>query len=73
VRLHINRPRGHYIGQVRKAGHRLWNDVTVTHVSAEYALLDVAAKMEGMKRGRVLFIDEDGYYEPNVVFEVSRA
>jgi hypothetical protein len=28
--------------------------------------------MAGMKRGRILFVDDSGYYEPNLVMEISR-
>lgn len=72
--VHINRPSGHYIGQVRKAGHRLWQTVTKHECqSPEVALGFVASNMAGMKRGRVLFIAECGYYEPNLIMEVKRA
>jgi hypothetical protein len=72
--IHIHRPTGHYIGQVRETGHRLWETVTKkNYASPESALKAISAKMHGMKRGRVLFIDDSGYYEPNIVIEVNRA
>jgi hypothetical protein len=70
--IHIHQPAGHYIGQVRKTGHRLWQTVTDEYRNPEAALLQLAPKMKGMKRGRVLFIDDSGYYEPIVVMEVNR-
>ena len=30
------------------------------------------AKMQYMKRARVLFVDSSGWYEPNVVMEARR-
>lgn len=70
--LHIHVQKGRYIGQVRKAGHRLWQTVTTEYETSEGALTVLSAKMEGMKRGRVLFIDDSGYYEPNIVMEINR-
>jgi hypothetical protein len=72
--IHISIARGHYIGQVRKEGHRRWQSVTTRRrATPEAALKDVARNMDGMKRGRVLFIDDSGWYEPNLVMEVNRA
>jgi hypothetical protein len=70
--IHIFAPRGHYIGQVRKAGHKLWETATAEFESAEDALFVLATKMAGMKRGSILIVDDSGYYEPNLVMEISR-
>lgn len=70
--IHLHRARGHYIGQVRKSGHRLWQLVTQPCDSPEAALSFLAEAMAGMKRGRVLFIDDSGYYEPTLVMEINR-
>lgn len=70
--VHILIPKGHYIGQVREAGHRLWTQTTAECKTAEEALSLLAVHMPGMKRGRVLFIDQSGYYEPHIVMEVNR-
>lgn len=70
--IHICWARGHYIGQVRKVGHRRWKTVTGKRRSAESALTAAASKMRDMKRARVLFIDSSGWYGPNVVMEAVR-
>lgn len=70
--IHINTPRGYYIGQVRKHGHRLYETVTEHHATPELAMSEAALNMKGMKRARVLFIDCSGWYEPNVIIEASR-
>lgn len=69
--IHIHRPRGHYIGQVRRAGHRLWDTVTGRRKSAHNALAAAVLKGKGMKRARVLFIDSSPYYEPHIVMEAT--
>lgn len=71
--IHINRPRGHYIGQVRRAGHRLWTTVTGPRRSAHHALAAAVLKGKGMKRARVLFIDNSGWYDPHLVMEATLA
>lgn len=70
--VHILVARGHYIGQVRRAGARRWTTVTGGCRSAEGAMARAAAKMKGHLRARVLFIDNSGWYEPNVVMEARR-
>ena len=70
--LHICRPRGYYVGQVREAGYRRWTTATGRCKSAESALSKAALKMHDMKRARVLFVDSSGWYEPNVVMEARR-
>jgi hypothetical protein len=72
TKIHILAPRGHYIAQVRRPYHRLWKTIGNKSKTAEDALRWVAKNMAGMGRGRVLFIDENTYYEPNLVFEVRR-
>lgn len=69
--LHILRPRGHYIGQVRRAGCRRWDTVTGPRRSARHALAAAVLKGKNMKRARVLFIDSSPYYEPHVVMEAT--
>ena len=64
--LHINRPRGHYIGQVRPAGYQRWRTVTGKHKSALTALAAAVLRGRNMKRARVLFIDASGWYDPHV-------
>jgi hypothetical protein len=71
--LHINRPRGHYLGQVRRVGCRLWDTVTGPRRSAHHALADAVLKGKGMKRARVLFIDNSGWYDPHIVMEARLA
>lgn len=69
--VHILRPRGHYIGQVRRAGYRLWETVTRPRRSAHHALAAAVLKGKNMKRARVLFIDSSPYYDPHVVMEAT--
>lgn len=71
--IHILRPRGHYIGQVRRAGHQLWTTVTGPRRSARHALAAAILRSENMKRARVLFIDNSPYYDPHVVMEARLA
>lgn len=71
--IHIHAPRGDYIGQVRKYGHRRWETVTGKCKSAPAAMRLAMFAMSGdMKRARVLFCTRDGWYEPNIVMELSR-
>lgn len=70
--LHICWSRGHYLGQIRRAGARRWQTVTGRCQSAESAMSRATAKMQHMKRARVLFVDSSGWYEPNVVMEAKR-
>lgn len=67
--LHILRPHGHYIGQVRGVGCRKWETVTKPRRSAYHALAAAVLLGKGMKRARVLFIDSNPYYAPHVVME----
>jgi len=72
IHIHINRPTGYYIGQVRRHGARRWQDVTGRCKSTESALSLAASDMDGFHRARVLFIDASGYYDPRVVTEAKR-
>ena len=67
--IHINRPHGHYIGQVRRIGAQRWDTVTGPRRSAHHALAAAVLKGKGMKRARVLFIDNSGWYDPHLVME----
>lgn len=69
--IHICRPHGHYIGQVRRAGYRRWDTVTGKRWSAHHALAAAVLKGKGMKRARVLFIDNSWYYDPLIVMEAK--
>lgn len=73
--LHILRPHGHYIGQVRLLGHQKWDTVTKKHRSAKHALSAavLASRPRIHKRARVLFIDSSPYYDPHVVMEATLA
>lgn len=70
--IHINKPRGHFIGQVRHYGARRWESVTGKCKSAESALSKAALDKRGWFRIRVLFIDNSGWYAPNIIFEGHR-
>ena len=73
VRVHINRPCGHYIGQVRITGHQKWDTVTGKHSVAKNALSAAVMRSNPRihKRARVLFIDHCGYYDPHLVMEAT--
>ena len=73
VTVHINRPHGHYIGQVRRVGYQRWETVTGKHRSSHNALAAAVLKGKGMKRARVLFIDNSGWYDPHQVMEATLA
>lgn len=71
--IHILRSRGHYIGQIRMYGHQKWETVTDKRDTAENAMAQAVLSMtEDHKRARVLFIDDSGWYEPNIVMECKR-
>lgn len=71
--IHIHAPKGHYIGQIRWYGHRKWETVTDKRDTAENAMAQAVLSMTDQhKRARVLFVDESGWYEPNVVMEATR-
>lgn len=73
VLVHILRPRGYYIGQTRARGHKLYNTVTGKCRTAEAAMAAAVRKMApDDHRARVLFIDNSGWYEPNLVMECHR-
>lgn len=69
--IHILWSRGHYIGQVRRFGYRRWETVTHKCKTKEAAIAKAAMRRVGKDwhRLRVLFIDDNPYYEPNIVFE----
>jgi hypothetical protein len=70
--IHINIPRGYYIGQVRAFGYRRWKTITGHCRTAEAAMSKATAKMKGYHRARVLFIDNSGWYEPTIIMEAKR-
>ena len=72
IMIHIHAPKGHYIGQVRARGYKLWTTVTSECKSANAAMVQAVMAMElGHFRARVIFVVESGYYEPNVVMELK--
>lgn len=72
VKVHINRPRGCYLGQLRLTGHRLWDTVTKPRRSAKAAMVAAVLKSRwGHKRARVIFMDSSGWYDPHVVMEAT--
>ena len=71
--IHINRPRGHCIGQICARGSRRWRTVTGRHRRPERALAAAVVHMRGnIGRARVLFVDSSGWYGPNVLMEAKR-
>lgn len=71
--IHINRARGHYIGQIRRYGHRKWDTVTGKCKTPEAAIAKAVMAQSEWHRVRVLFIDSSGWYEPNLAFEGKNA
>ena len=71
--IHINIPRGYYIGQVRRYGAKRWRTVT-GHCKTDKGAMEraVASMQRDDKRARVLFIDRSGWYEPTICMEASR-
>ena len=66
--IHINRPSGEYIGQVKRIGARTWRTVIKTKNSAKHAMAGAVKRMaDGDKRVRVIFCAE--WYDPVVVME----
>jgi hypothetical protein len=65
--VHICRPSGYYIGQLRRVGCRNWRTVTGHHRTSTAALRRalIHAGRED-KRARTLFIDRSGWYEPSL-------
>ena len=71
--VHVNIPKGFYLGQIRLRGHRLWETVTNPHDKPEPAMAGAVLKMTPEhKRARVIFVDDSGWYEPNQVMECTR-
>ena len=70
--IHINRPRGHYVGQVRDPYCKTWRTVTGRCRSGRSALAKAVlhARRYNMK-ARALLIDRSYYYEPIVVGEAK--
>jgi hypothetical protein len=71
--IHINRPRGYYIGQICLRGERTWIEVTGRCTRDTYALSRAVKAMgPGCNRARALFVDTSNYYEPHVAMEARR-
>lgn len=70
--IHINKPRGYFLGQVRHYGARKWKTVTGKCKSAESAVSKAALDKSEWFRIRVLFVDSSGWYEPHITFEGNR-
>jgi hypothetical protein len=70
--VHIYAPKGHYIGQIRRTGHRLWETVGDGKHTQETAAMvcAVAAMTEDHKRARVLFVTE--WHDPVIIMECNR-
>ena len=69
--IHIHRPAGHYIGQVRKRYERRWRTVTAKLQTPEKALSMAALMMAPSDAfACVLFLTD--WYDPMVAMEVTR-
>lgn len=76
--IHILRPKGYYLGQVRIRGHRLWRTVAGKNGKdrhfrfAQDAMVKAILTMgDHHLRARVLFCTE--WYDPLVVMEAKRS
>lgn len=68
--VHIHAPRGEYIGQVRRYGHRRWETIGKPCTTAKAAMVKAVNAMgQDHKRARVLFCTE--WYDPSIVMELS--
>lgn len=66
--IHINRPHGEYVGQVKRYGARTWRTVITTKNSARNAMAGAVKRMGAEdKRVRVLFCAE--WYDQVIVME----
>lgn len=71
MNIHIHAPKGVYIGQIRKRGHRLWETVGKSRKYAKPAMIAaINAMSPDHKRARVLFCAD--WYEPTIVMELSK-
>jgi len=71
--LHIHKPKSFFLGQVRKYGHQTWETVTGKCMSPEGAMSKAVLAMKPTDfRARVLLLDHDGWYPPQVVMEAKR-
>lgn len=69
--LHIHAPKGEYLGQVRRRGHRRWETIGKPSKTAEAAMVKAIKGMTPEHlRARVLFCTD--WYDPNVVMELRR-
>lgn len=75
-RIHINRPKGYYLGQVRLRGYRHWRTVQRNGKDRRFRFAQdamVAAVLtmhDGHLRARVIWCSD--WYEPLVVMETRR-
>jgi 3-dehydroquinate dehydratase len=71
--VHIHAPAGKYLGQVRLYGHQKWDTVTMKCRTAEQAMAAAVMFMTANHhRARVLFVTDDGWYEPSIAMECKR-
>lgn len=70
MNLHINRPSGIYVAQVRKPYHKLWETVSEHSDKKDAEVASITAMSEDHKKARVLFCA--AWYDPILVMEASR-
>lgn len=72
--IHINRPAGKYHARVRLPGHRKYQSVGKPTHNYHDALKRLAKAFAGgqYKRGDVLWVPNNGYYEPHRVCEIVK-
>lgn len=75
ARVHIYAPSGKYQARVRDTGcrkYRLIGKPTRSYVVACTRMAVAFAKNRNVKRGDVLWLTDNGYYEPHTVCELVR-
>ena len=70
--IHINKPSGYYLAQVRGYGKKNWRDIGCRYKSSKSCMI-AAIKNMGIndKHARILFIAE--YYDPILIAEIKNA
>lgn len=67
--VHIHNPPGRYVGQIRRYGHRRWEEIATCKTAKAAMVEAVNAMGQQHKRARVLFCAD--WYEPLIVMELN--
>lgn len=66
--VHIHAPAGHYLGQIKYRWAKQWTTVTHHLTDPKTAMAIAVLRMEKKHNlARVIFVTDDGWYDPNVV------